>query len=227
MQQTFAAGGKLIHIEVHEPAASAAPAPAVILLHGAGGNVGFWLDRLAPLAVSGGLCVYAPHYFQRTGTGRADVATITDGVHVPLWLDTLAAALAWVAARPAVDPARIALVGISLGGFLALCYAAQQSAQPSPAPAICAVVELSGGLVEPFASQATSRFPPTLILHGAADTIVPVAQAHALDALLNRLNVPHATHILPNEGHWFSGPAQMQLLLAVSNFLSRYLQVIH
>ena len=225
MTETFLSGGKTIRMEAHEPGPPARRQPAILLLHGSGGNTGFWLDRLAPHLASAGVSLYAPHYFDRTGTQRADFATITDGIHVPLWLDTIRAAHAAIATRPGVDPARIAVVGISLGSFLGLAWAAENSASTDPyiRSAIRCMVDLSGGLISPYAERATSGFPPTLILHGAADTIVPAQQARDLDAQLARLNVAHETRILPGEGHWFSGMAQMQLLLAVGNFLKSHL----
>jgi dienelactone hydrolase len=224
MQSTFPSGGRNIRIDMHEPPTTT-PHPAIILMHGAGGNVGFWLDRLAPHLSAAGIALYAPHYFERTGTARADYAAITDGVHVPQWLDTLDAAVAFAAQRPNVDPARIALIGISLGAFLSLAFAAGLSASSDPQARhrIRALVDLSGGLTDPFAGRATRDFPPTLILHGEADTVVPVSHAHALDALLTKLAVPHETRLLPSEGHWFSVGGQMQLLLAVANFLSKHL----
>jgi len=226
MTETFLAGGKTIRLEVHEPTTpTSKPIPAILLLHGSGGNISWWTDRLAPHLASAGVALFAPHYFDRTNTERADLATITDGVHVPLWLDTLSTALDLIAARPSNDPARIALVGISLGAFLSLALGAINSASTDPSlrKAIRCIIDLSGGLIEPFAAQATSAFPPTLILHGEADTIVPIHQARDLDAQLTRLNVPHETRILPNEGHWFSSPAQLQLLFAVAGFLSKNL----
>lgn len=229
MVETFQAGGKNIRIDVHGAGASAPGAPlkpAILLIHGSGGNIGFWLDRLTPHLAAAGVALFAPHYFERTGTIRADLATITDGIHVPQWLDTIAAAREAVAARPGIDPNRIALIGISLGAFLSMAYAAINSASTDPAAhkAIRCIVELSGGLTEPYASQATPQLPPTLILHGADDNIVPVSSAHELDALLTNLGVQHETRVLQREGHWFSGPAQMQLLLAVRSFLSKHLQ---
>jgi len=221
MQSTFRSGGRDIRITMHEPT-TPKPHPAIVLMHGAGGNVSFWLDRLAPHLTAAGVALYAPHYFDRTGTERADLAAITDGVHVPQWLDTLDAALTFTARRPNIDPSRIALIGISLGAFLSLAFAADLSASSTPRR-IRALVDLSGGLTDPYASHATSDFPPTLILHGEADTVVPVSHARALDALLTKLAVPHETRLLPNEGHWFSIGAQMQLLLSVATFLRKHL----
>jgi carboxymethylenebutenolidase len=223
MQSAFPSGGQSIRITIHEPAAARAPWPAIVLLHGSGGNIERWNENLAPQLVALGIAVYAPHYFDRTGTVRADLTAITDGKHVPLWLDTLDAALRWVATRPGVDANRIALVGTSLGAFLALSHAAIVSSLPHPQPALRCLVDLSGGLPEPYRAQATSRFPPTLILHGDADDIVPITFAHDLDQLLTQLHVPHETRILPHEGHWFSGSGQMQLLLAVAAFLRKHL----
>ncbi|WP_161570783.1 alpha/beta hydrolase family protein [Granulicella sibirica] len=215
MQSTFRSGPSTIRIHQTEPSTPSRH-PAILLLHGAGGNTTFWLDRIAPFVGRLGVSLYAPHYFDRTGTQRADPATILDGVHVPLWLETVSDALAYVRSRPNVDPNRIALLGISLGAFLSLAHAATHAD-------IRAVVEISGGLVEPYASQATQAFPPTLILHGEVDQVVSLDQARSLEKRLQSLNVPHERHILPGEGHWFSHGAQVRILAAIAQFLGRYL----
>jgi carboxymethylenebutenolidase len=224
MQETLHIGGKDIRLDVYE-SGGGKPAPAIVLLHGSGGNVGFWTDRLAPHVKAAGVSLFAPHYFDRTGIQRADHATITDGVHVPLWIDTLRATLDMLAARPGVDPKRIALVGVSLGAFLSLGFAAECSASQhalTPCHVRC-IVDVSGGLVEPFRAQATPSFPPTLILHGAADRIVPVSHARDLDARLTELGVDHTLHILPGEDHWFTPPAQMKLLMHIASFFGKHL----
>ncbi len=170
--------------------------PAILLLHGSGGHVDFWTGRLSPLLREARIGLYAPHYFDRTRTVRADLATITDGVHVPQWLETLDDGLAFAASRPTVDPGRIVLAGISLGGFLATSFAAQLSASPDGSKRICALLEVSGGLPPPYDALATRRMPPTLIVHGAVDNIVPVSFAHDLDRKLTELGVSHRTEIL-------------------------------
>ncbi len=216
MQTTLPFEGKQIRLELHEPQTSG-PHPAILILHGSGGNSGYWLDRIAPAVTGLGMAVYAAHYFDSTNTGRATPAHLTDNLHVPTWLRAIRHTLAHIATRPAVDPQRIALVGVSLGAFLSLALAATEP------QTIRAVVEISGGLVPPYEAQATSAFPPTLILHGAADTTVPATFAHTLDATLTRLGTPHQLEILPGEGHFFSPAAQFRLLTSVAAFLQRYL----
>lgn len=218
---SFLSGGKPIRLHTIAPPSPSGKLPAVILLHGSGGNIGFWLDRIAPFISLAGVSVFAPHYFERTGTTRADAQTILDGHHFPLWLETIADAVSHVAAQPTIDPSRIALLGVSLGAFLAIALAAQA---PTPQTrALKAIVEISGGLPGPYTTALTARFPPTLILHGEADTIVPVSEAHKLDHALTSARVPHQSHLFPGEGHWFSLSAQQAILRDTAIFLSRHL----
>ncbi len=154
MQTTLQIDGKTVRLDLYEPKGNG-PRPAILLLHGAGGNTNFWLDGLAPLIARAGISAYAVHYFDRTGTIRADLQTLTDGIHVPLWLDTIRATLVELSRRPQVDPRRIALVGVSLGAFLSLAVATHPGT-----PAVRAIVEVSGGLVPPYEEAATRLFRP-------------------------------------------------------------------
>ena len=220
MQNLFPAGGKSIRLDSHIPkdASGATPAPAILFVHGSGGNTHLWLEGLTPLLAPAGIAAFAVHYFDRTGTTRADLLTITDGVHVPLWLDTIHQALLHIAKDPRIDPTRIALVGVSLGAFLSLALATF----PAP-PAIKALIDISGGLVPPYNANATSAFPPTLMLHGDADTVVTISHSLMLDDLLTELNVPHEFHPFAGEGHWFSEHTQYRILAYIIDFLERML----
>jgi len=217
MQTTLTLGGKSVRLDQYEPK-STAPRPAILLLHGAGGNVDFWLERLAPMLAQAGIAAFAVHYFDRTGTIRADHQTLSDGVHIPLWLSTIREALGHLTQLPEIDPYRIGLVGISLGAFLALATASDPAV-----PHLRAVAEVSGGLVQPYADAATSAFPPTLILHGDADTVVSVHHAHDLEHRLDELKVPHEMRIFRNENHFFSELAQARILARIVDFLIRRL----
>ena len=212
---TYTSGSSEIRIDEHA-SADGKRHPALILLHGSGGNIGFWLDRLAPALASFGVALFAPHYFEKTGTTRATPEIILDGKHVPQWLIAASDAISHVAAHPAVDPARIALLGVSLGGFMAMALAANDGR-------LKAVIEISGGMPPGYEFGLSPATPPVLILHGAADTTVPVSEAHKLDRLLTAASVPHETSILPGETHWFSSAAQFKLLMSCGAFLRKHL----
>ena len=175
---------------------------------------------MAPQLTRAGIALFAPHYFEKTGTVRATPEIILDGRHVPAWLAAAQDALAYIATRPSVDPARIGVLGISLGGYLSIALAALSPAQPTR---LRAVVELSGGMPPGFEHLLSPATPPVLLLHGMADTVVPVSEAHKLAALLTQHNVHHQTELFPGEGHWFSAAATPRLLLTCASFLSRYL----
>jgi carboxymethylenebutenolidase len=207
--------GSSIRIHVHEPD-TAGRHPALLLLHGSGGSVSYWVDRFAPTLGNFGVASYAPHYFDKTGTQRATVETILDGKHFAAWLTAIRDAISYIAARPSVDPQRIGLLGISLGAYLGLALATEDSR-------IRAVVELSGGIPVGWEDRVTSAMPPVLIIHGMQDSVVPVSEAYKLQSLLERNHVAHQVEILPNESHWFSAAAQPRLLMTCASFLGRYL----
>ena len=215
--ESFASGGKTIRMNVQEPAGEG-PFPAILLVHGAGGNVDFWLDRIAPAVTRMGIAVYAVHYFDRTGTVRADAVAVRDETTVRAWLGTVRDAVKWVAARPKVNAKRVALLGISLGAYLSLALGAEDGTKD-----VRAIVDVSGGLAAPQDAMATKEFPPTLIVHGEADTVVAVSEGMRVEAVLKRLGVAHEKLLLPGEGHWFSAGAQLRILAAVAGFLGKHL----
>lgn len=213
---SYISGGVPIRIDQEEPTA-AGRHPAILLLHGSGGNVSFWFSRIAPQMARLNLGLYAAHYFDRTSTVRADLKTILDGYHFPAWQSAIGDAIAYVRSRPFVDPDRVALLGISLGGFLALSYAATAVAR------VRAVVEISAGIPDDSIAGVRPSFPPTLIVHGDQDTVVPVSMAYQLKELFTRQHIPHQVVILPGQGHWFEPPAQLHILMATAGFLATYL----
>lgn len=168
----------------------------------------------ARLLAAEGIAVYVLHYFDRTGTIRADSRS-TILRNSPAWLKTLWGCVSWLAQQPNVNPEKIGLIGFSLGAYLALSIAAFD-------PRIKAVAEFFGGLpkeVKPFAR----RYCPVLILHGEADQTVPVQEAYDLRQILERHHVPYEMKIYPDAGHGFNGPIWQDANDRTLSFLKRYL----
>src|SRR4051812_40347954 len=210
---TFISGGKQIRINRYEPAGAGAH-PAVILIHGSGGPLR-GADPIAQQACKMGINVFVPHYFERTGHDWVYNDAIEPNFLA--WLQTLRDAVSYVSTQPGVDTNRIALLGFSLGGFLATALAAQDKR-------ITAIFEVAGGLPK-YGIPQVEQLPPTLILHGDADTRVPVAEAHDLEVVLKRLGTPYEKAILKGQGHFFQGMAQFQALTAIAGFLARQFQM--
>lgn len=74
------------------------------------------------------------------------------------------------------------------------------------------------------ARYVTANSPPTLLIQGQADTVVPYQQSDLMNAKLNQFNVPHVYKLYPNEGHSYSGAAANDALSQTQTFLNTYLK---
>ena len=213
--QSFTSGGVPIAVEWFPAAGGAAGrAPAVLLLHGADGLAfanGYRLG--AQVIAQAGYHVAFVHYLDRSGERRVSYATLRE--RFPVWAETVADAVTWLAARPDVDAGRIGIVGVSLGASLAMETASHDTR-------VRALVDYFGPVPDDVAARKP-RLPPTLILHGSLDRIVPVGHAHALEALLKRNGTPYEIKIYEGQGHGFVGLAQLDSAARVSAFLAQHL----
>jgi acetyl esterase/lipase len=53
--------------------------------------------------------------------------------------------------------------------------------------------------------NVSTAYPPTVLIHGTADTDVPYEESDAMDKALTRFKVPHKFISVPNGGHGLSG----------------------
>jgi dienelactone hydrolase len=212
-RQTFKSGGRTIAVDVFQ-AGLPARRPAVLMLHGADGLQGHtqYLDAARHVAAAG-YHVHLVHYLDRTGERRASFGTLFQNFQ--LWMDTVNDALAFVASHAITDPDRVGLVGISLGSALGLAVASADRR-------IKAMVSYFGPLPQGAIAQ-DAKLPPTLILHGGMDPIVPVANAYAIEALLRQHGVPHEVKVYPEQAHGFRGEAQRDATQRALAFLQRHL----
>jgi carboxymethylenebutenolidase len=188
----FQSSGKPIRLRAYLPEGAHARVPAVVALHGAGGDVS-GMERYAGMLAAQGFAVYVLHYFDRTGIESADKATIMRSF--PLWMKTLWDTISFVETQPRVDRERIALLGFSLGAYLSLANSAIDHR-------VKAVVEFFGGMPKEM-NFFMRRLCPVLILHGEADPTVPVEGAYNLQRLLEKKGIAHEIKIYPGAGHGF------------------------
>ena len=211
-QLSFQSGGKPIRVDAYLPAGNVNLIPAVVALYGAGGDVE-GMDKPAALLAEQGFAVYVLHFFDRTDTEFADKATVFR--NFPIWMKTLWDAVSFVEKQPGVDRERIALLGFSLGAYLAL-------ANSSIDGRVRAVVEFFGGLPREM-KLFMRRLCPVLILHGEADPIIPVQEAYNLQRLLEQKGIPYEIKIYPGAGHGFEKEIWRDAGLRALQFLQKYL----
>jgi carboxymethylenebutenolidase len=209
---TFQSGSKAIRLDAYLPEVEGGPLPAVIALYGSGGGIEGMREPATMLAAHG-FAVYVLHYFDRTETVTADKATIFR--NFPAWMKTLWDAVGFVEKQPLVDPSRIALLGFSLGAYLALSNAAIDGR-------VKAVVEFFGGLPKEM-KLFMRRLCPVLILHGAEDTTVPVEEAYHLQSVLEKRAIPYEMQIYERAGHGFDNDVWRDAGPRSLRFLQKYL----
>lgn len=211
---TITSSGVAVAVECFEPP-GAVNVPAIVALHGSGGmsNGAPIVRAIVKPIVALGYAVYLPHYFERTGTHRSDPST--SRANFPVWMQTVADALGFAEHQAAADPARIGVIGISLGAFLGLSVATRDAR-------VKVIVDFFGGLPPPFDADV-ARLPPTLVLHGGDDRIVPVTEAEKLRRGLEEHAVPHEAHMYPGEGHMFSPMTALAAARRTMSFLGRWL----
>lgn len=210
---SFKSGGRTIAVETFQ-AYEASIQPSLLMLHGADGLAANAHYREGARSVArAGYQVHLVHYLDRTGERRAAFSSLFQ--NFPAWMDTVRDALAYAGSHPAADANRIGIIGVSLGAALGLAVSSVETR-------VKALVNYFGPLPQ-GAIASTAHLPPTLILHGEADPIVPVANAYAIEALLRQQNVPHEIKVYPGQGHGFRGEAERDALQRSLTFLQRHL----
>lgn len=205
-------GGQTLKLDVYHPLVPPIQGecyPAIMVIHGGGWRNG----------ASGGW--FAPHnrHFASQGYTVFDIEYRLSGTAKwPAQLEDVQTAIGWVKTHAhdfQIDPLRMALLGRSAGAHLALMaayctneiqavvsiYGPTEMRWPNLEPG-SAILELMGGtfeaLPEAYESATPLNFvrdglPPTLIIEGGMDTIVPY---HHGDELVSRLSLTDTPFVL-------------------------------
>lgn len=172
--------------------------PAVLLLHGSDGGTRYNNDyeEIGRGLAAEGYAAFVVYYYDGMPTaarpGPHDHGLPDPSAFIP-WTATAEQAVSYVQSFSGVDPARVGIMGMSLGGFVGASVAVND-------PRVRSLVVLSGGMPDLYA-QKMRAMPPTLIVHGDQDMAVPVAAAYAMHQQMASRGLWHDLQILPCEGH--------------------------
>jgi len=173
------------------------PYPGVILLPGSRG----WREEYAGYTrrlAEAGYAALALDYLAGTGIEPAE----QDWPRlIPLWQAQVRAAVEMLRAKGCAPGRLVGLVGYSLGAFLAVSVANQLEG-------VGAVVDYfgAGGWGKGASEEETRNFPPLLILHGEADSQVPVSLACQLRDAVVAAGGEVEMHLYPGAEHAFHAP---------------------
>lgn len=203
------------------PASGGKPKGLVVLLHGVGSNgadllglAPYWapllpdVEFVSPNAPQP--CDMAPHGFQWFSLQNRDPHVLAAGVAATA--PQLDAFLDGLLAERGLGDESLALVGFSQGTMMSLYTAPRRARQ------MAAVVGFSGALRGDLSGVVRSR-PPTLLVHGTDDGIVPYEAMAVSEKALAAAGVPVETLTCPGVGHTIDQAG----LAAGGRFLARHL----
>jgi carboxymethylenebutenolidase len=173
-----------------------APRPSILLLHGANGfdsQIANY-NRYAAALADAGFDAYLVFYYSPGDWQRLTRGDDIFARRFLAWTSLVSDIAADVRKRPDAN-GKIGLVGFSNGGTLSGGTAARD-------PAISAAVIYYGTVPFPLETPV-ERLPPLLILHGDADTIIPIEQGRKLAELAKSLKGKPELVVYPGERHGF------------------------
>jgi dienelactone hydrolase len=206
--------------------------PVVVLLHGVDGLSQFsgpqifgFADELA----KAGYVVFVPTYFGAKDGPVGGFPNLKDIMaridRVNQYGQRVAKAVEVARAQPDADGGRVALVGFSLGGGLALERAEASTGE------IRAAVDFFGYIGSDQIYKDVAKLPPTIVFHNPKDGIVAPDYSRKLLEALNKTTVAHDGHFLDDDNplakdHFFQpgGDADKKSRELTLKWLAKYLK---
>jgi dienelactone hydrolase len=197
----FQVGADKYQISSYAPVGARPVAPAVVLLHGTDGlegESGTEIAKLAAQIADAGFIVFVPEYFGSEPAGLPlEVLFMRRIQAVGAFAPRVAAAIEHARSDPRVDSHRVGLVGLSLGGGLAL-----QNAVSAPAGTVDAVVDYFG-YIDSGSSvyRDAAKLPPTVIFHCKHDNVVHPNYSLKLRDALGEHRIVHECEVYDDNYH--------------------------
>jgi dipeptidyl aminopeptidase/acylaminoacyl peptidase len=249
-----AADGLALSGWLYRPPGVSGPAPYVLSFHG--GPEGqerpaFRSDYQALLAR--GIGVLAPNVRGSSGFGKRFVNLDNGALRVGSVRD-IKSSVDWLVAQKIADPRRIGIMGGSYGGYMVMAglteypdlFAAGADlfgvvnfetffAHTEPWMAAISTVEYGDPKTQLQMLRDLSPIhkvdrvkAPTIVLHGANDTNVPVVEAEQVVDSLKRRGIPVEYVLFPDEGHGFrKTPNRIRSTVSIVRWFEEHLKQEH
>lgn len=202
--------------------ASSAKRPLVLLLHGQSGFVAFQsaYESYASTLVAQGNEVCAVLYYSAKdlkvmtkAKGEAKQAYYAE--RFGPWVDSVGEVTNYLMSHEGGTARQIGLLGFSQGGFLAIAVAGTNSK-------VAALVAAYGGIPTQMKDRL-AHLPPTLILHGDADNVVPVDEAYAAKSFVKTRAPSVELRIYRGAKHGFRGADEKDARERIARFFGSHL----
>lgn len=236
---------------LYRPASGRGPFPTVLSFHGGPeGQERPGFSSTYQALLSRGIAVFAPNVRGSSGFGKKFV-NLDNGALRFEGVKDIASSVAAVVKTGAADPKRVGIMGGSYGGYMVMAgltdypdlFAAGANlfgvvnfetffAHTEPWMAAISTVEYGDPATQADLLRRLSPIhkvdkvrAPTIVLHGANDTNVPVVEAEQVVDSLKKRGVPVEYVLFPDEGHgWRKTPNRIRSTVAITRWFEQHLK---
>ena len=236
---------------LYRPKGATAAGPIVLSFHGGPeGQERPGFNSMYQALVSRGIAVFAPNVRGSSGFGKKFV-NLDNGALRENGVKDIKATVDYVVSAGVADPKRIGIVGGSYGGYMVMAglteypdmFAAGanlfgvvnfETFFKNTQPWMAAISKIEYGDPDKEADMLRRLSPltridrvkaPTIVLHGANDTNVPVIEAEQVVENLKKRNVPVEYVLFPDEGHgWRKTPNRIRSTVSIVRFFEKHLK---
>jgi dipeptidyl aminopeptidase/acylaminoacyl peptidase len=236
---------------LYKPSGTAGATPIVLSFHGGPeGQERPGFNSTYQALLMRGIGVFAPNVRGSSGFGKKFV-NLDNGALRENGVKDIKASVDYVVNAGIADPKRIGIMGGSYGGYMVMAglteypelFAAGanlfgitnfETFFKHTQPWMAAISKIEYGNPETEAEMLRKLSPihridrikaPTIVLHGANDTNVPVIEAEQVVENLKRRNVPVEYVLFPDEGHgWRKTPNRIRSAVSIVKFFEKYLK---
>jgi len=235
---------------LYRPVGGRPPYPIVLSFHGGPeGQERPGFNSTYQALLSRGIAVLAPNVRGSSGFGKRFVNLDNGALRTDAVRD-IEATLRYVVGDGIAAPDRVGIMGGSYGGYMVMAGLAEYPdrfaagvnlfgvvnfetffAHTEPWMAAISTVEYGDPATQRDLLRALSPIhkvdrvvAPTLVLHGANDTNVPVVEAEQVVENLRRRQIPVDYILFPDEGHgWRKTPNRIRSTVAITEWFERHL----